>query len=144
MKTRAAAIHGFAASFGIPAYSASSVPDGAEYPYLTYSVQMPSWGSGDANLQLHLWHGGSEAQANAKAEEISIPSVARTRLMMSWPILPHAPTSPTLTLDDSDVMCIGIAILKTLYNQWCGAEHGAVSHNTEVVIYKKVCIQLRR
>lgn len=71
MKTRAAAIHGFAASFGIPAYNASSVPDGAKYPYLTYSVQMPSWGSGDASLQLHLWHGGSEAQANAKAEEIS-------------------------------------------------------------------------
>ena len=33
--TPAAAIYGFMAGFGIPVYAATSVPDEAEFPYIT-------------------------------------------------------------------------------------------------------------
>ena len=69
--TFAGAIYDFLSSFGIPAYAATSVPDGAAYPYLTYELVVPEWGEGEVTMTASLWfYGESEAPANAKAEEI--------------------------------------------------------------------------
>ena len=71
MTTRAAAVYGFLSSFGIPAYAATSTPDDAEFPYLTYELVMPELWGGEVSMAVSLWYyGDSEAPANAKAEEI--------------------------------------------------------------------------
>ena len=44
MTTKAATVHSFLAGFGIPAYAATSVPDDAEFPYLTYYLVDGAWG----------------------------------------------------------------------------------------------------
>ena len=72
MITKAAAVHGFLSGFGIPAYAATSVPEEAQFPYLTYYLVDGAWGDGDVSMQVDLWYyGGSEAAPNAKAQEIS-------------------------------------------------------------------------
>lgn len=71
MTTRAAAVYNFLSSFGIPAYAATSTPDQASYPYLTYELVLPDWGQGETTMTVNLWfYGESEVPANAKAEEI--------------------------------------------------------------------------
>lgn len=65
----AAAFHQWLSGFGIPAYAATSVPDNAKLPYFTYSFSIASFGI-ESSIQVNLWHGGSEASANAKAEEV--------------------------------------------------------------------------
>lgn len=71
MGTKAAAFHAWASSFGIPAYAASSVPDDAEFPYLTYVFGAGAFGEEPFAAEVDLWYrGGSEAVPNAKAEEI--------------------------------------------------------------------------
>lgn len=69
--TRAAAVYDFLSGFSIPAYAATSVPDRAEFPYLTYELALPEWEYGETTMVVNLWYRGeSEAPANAKAEEI--------------------------------------------------------------------------
>ena len=69
--TPEAAIYRFFAGFGIPAYADSSVPDDAEYPYLTYSLVMGGWGEGEVSLEVNLWYRtDEEREPNAKAREI--------------------------------------------------------------------------
>ena len=71
MTTQAAAIHKFLSGFGVPAYSASSVPVDAEFPYLTYSLVTGEWGDGEQPMAVSLWYRTeSESKPNAKAEEI--------------------------------------------------------------------------
>ena len=71
-KTKAAALHEFFSSFGLPAYPVSSVPEDTVFPWLTYELVTSSWEQGEVALVLNLWYyTESEATPNAKAEEIS-------------------------------------------------------------------------
>lgn len=72
MTTKAAAIQSFLSSFGLKTYAATSVPDDAAYPYLTYYLVDGAWGDVEQAMQVDLWYyGGSEATPNAKVQEIS-------------------------------------------------------------------------
>lgn len=70
--TPEAAIYGFMSGFGIPAYAATSVPDDAEFPYLTYDLATGDFIDGEVSITVNLWYrGDSEAEPNAKAREIA-------------------------------------------------------------------------
>lgn len=70
--TPAAAVYGFMAGFGIPAYAATSVPDEAEFPYITYELVTDDFLGGEVALTMDIWYrGDSEAEPNAKAREVS-------------------------------------------------------------------------
>lgn len=70
--TKAAALHRFFSSFGMPAYTATSVPEDTVFPYLTYELITSAWDGGEVGLTVNLWfYTESEAIPNAKAEEIS-------------------------------------------------------------------------
>lgn len=69
--TPEAAVYTFLSSFGIPAYAASSVPDQATFPYLTYDLVLGEWGQPEVNMPVNVWYRTeSEAQPNAKVREI--------------------------------------------------------------------------
>lgn len=78
MATKAAAFNKWASSFGMPAYSSSSVPEGAELPYVTYDFGVAAYGQPAFSCAVSLWTGGSDADANARASEIcgSLPCFA--------------------------------------------------------------------
>lgn len=70
--TKAAVLHQFFSSFGIPAYVVSSVPDDVIFPYLVYELAVSAWEEGAVSLTVNLWyHTESEAIPNAKAQEMS-------------------------------------------------------------------------
>lgn len=70
--TPEAAVCTFLSSFGIPAYAASSVPDQATFPYLTYDLVLGEWGQPEVNVPVNVWYRtDSEALPNAKVREIS-------------------------------------------------------------------------
>lgn len=70
--TKAAALHQFFSSFRIPAYAATSVPEDAKLPYLTYELITSAWEGGEVSLTVNLWfYTESEKIPNDKAEEIS-------------------------------------------------------------------------
>lgn len=69
--TPEAAVYTFLSSFGIPAYAASSVPDQATFPYLTYDLVLGEWGQPEVNMPVNVWYRtDSEALPNAKVREI--------------------------------------------------------------------------
>lgn len=69
--TPEAALYSFMNGFGIPAYPASSVPDQAEFPYITYNPVMGEWGRGEVNMTVMVWYRTeSEAAPNAKVREM--------------------------------------------------------------------------
>ena len=70
--TPEAAVYRFLSGFGVPAYASTSVPDQAEFPYLTYTLVVGEWGDGGVSMQVDLWYRTeSEAVPNAKVREIS-------------------------------------------------------------------------
>ena len=70
--TKAAALHQFFSSFGMTAYTATSVPEDAIFPYLTYELITSAFEAGEVGLTVNLWfYTESEAIPNAKAEELS-------------------------------------------------------------------------
>lgn len=70
--TPAAAIYDFMAGFDVPAYAATSVPDDAEFPYITYELSVDDFCGGEVALAMDVWYrGDSEAEPNAKAHDIS-------------------------------------------------------------------------
>lgn len=70
--TPAAAVYDFMAGFGIPAYPAASVPDGAGFPYITFEPAVDDFWGGEVALPMDIWYrGDSEAEPNAKAREVS-------------------------------------------------------------------------
>ena len=70
--TPEAALHGFMAGFGIPAYAATSTPSDAEYPYITYDLVVGDWMDPLASMSVNVWYRtDSEAVPNAKVREIS-------------------------------------------------------------------------
>lgn len=70
--TKAAALHQFFSSFGMTAYTATSVPEDAVFPYLTYELITSTWEAGEVSLTVNLWfYTESEKIPNTKADEIS-------------------------------------------------------------------------
>lgn len=70
--TKAAALYQFFSSFGMPAYTSTSVPDDVTFPYLTYELITSAFEAGEVGLTVNLWfYTTSEAIPNAKAEELS-------------------------------------------------------------------------
>ena len=70
--TQEAAIQTFLGGFGIPAYATASVPDDAEFPYITYDLTVGTWGSGESNLVVNAWfRTDSEAIPNAFVRVVS-------------------------------------------------------------------------
>lgn len=70
--TPEAAIYGFLSGFSIPAYASASVPDQAEFPYITYDLVLGEWGEPEVNMPVNVWYRTeSEATPNAKVREIS-------------------------------------------------------------------------
>ena len=69
--TKAAAIYQFWNSFGLTAYEENSVPDDADFPYITYQLVTDSFGR-EIPLTASLWYRSESWTAiNAKTEEIS-------------------------------------------------------------------------
>ena len=69
--TQEAAIYQFLSGFSIPAYASASVPDQAQFPYLTYDLVLGEWEQGEVNMQVNVWYRTeSEATPNAKVREI--------------------------------------------------------------------------
>lgn len=70
--TKTEALYKFFSSFGLTAYTSTSVPDDVIFPYLTYDLITGAWGDEQAAITVSLWfYTESEAIPNAKAEEIS-------------------------------------------------------------------------
>lgn len=69
--TKASALHEFFNSFGIPAYVATSVPDNAQMPYITYTYGVNGFDMGSFSCTVNVYYRTeSEAVPNAKVEEI--------------------------------------------------------------------------
>jgi len=65
------AIQSFWASFGLPAYDSTTVPDDAQMPYITYSVATDSLDN-VVNLSASVWYRSTSwADISQKAEEIA-------------------------------------------------------------------------
>ena len=70
--TPEAAIYTFLSGFSIPAYASSSVPDQANFPYITYDLVVGEWGETEVNMPVNVWYRTeSEATPNAKVREIA-------------------------------------------------------------------------
>lgn len=64
------ALHAWFSQF-LTAYPASSVPEDAVFPYLTYTPAFDGWG-GEVSLTVNLWYYGTgEAEPNALAAQIA-------------------------------------------------------------------------
>ena len=69
--TKAAAIYQFWNSFGLTAYEENSVPDEADFPYITYQLVTDGFGR-EIQLTVSIWYRSEGWTAiNAKTEEIS-------------------------------------------------------------------------
>lgn len=69
--TKGAALQAFFEGFSIPAYTPTSVPENAAFPYLTYTPVFDSWGN-PVSLTVNLWYRtDSESTPSAKAQEIA-------------------------------------------------------------------------
>ena len=69
--TKAAAIYRFWNSFGLTAYEENSVPDDADFPYITYQLVTDSF-CREAMSTASIWYRSEGWTAiNAKTEEIS-------------------------------------------------------------------------
>ena len=70
--TPEAAVFKELSSFGMPAYASTSVPDGAEYPYLTYELVTDDFTGGMLSMAVNLWYrGDSESEPNAGARMVA-------------------------------------------------------------------------
>ena len=69
--TKGAALQSFFDGI-MTSYAASSVPENATLPYLTYDFITSAWDGGEVGLTVNLWfYTTSEAAPNAKAQELS-------------------------------------------------------------------------
>lgn len=70
MKAIAKAMHTFASSFTLPAYTVESVPDNVSVPYLTYPLKEPEWNQKTSWYIQGWYRTTSNAELTAKADEI--------------------------------------------------------------------------
>ena len=69
--TKAAAIYQFWNSFGLTAYEENTVPDDADFPYITYQIATDSFDY-EIPLTASIWYRSESWTAiNAKTEEVS-------------------------------------------------------------------------
>lgn len=69
--TKGQALQEWFAQF-LTAYTTSSVPQDAVFPWLTYELVTGAWDSGEIPITVNLWYyTESEAEPNAKAQEIA-------------------------------------------------------------------------
>ena len=69
--TKAAAIYQFWSSFGLTAYEENTVPEDADFPYVTYQLVTDSFDR-EVAATASLWYRGESWTAiNAKTEEIA-------------------------------------------------------------------------
>jgi len=69
--TKAAALHQFFSSFGLPAYVTTDVPDDAVLPYLVYEFAVGAFEDTTYPTIELYYHSESNVPINAKAQEIS-------------------------------------------------------------------------
>lgn len=69
--TKAAALHQFFSSFGLPAYATTDVPDDAQLPYLVYEFGFGAFEDITIPTVELYYHSESNVKINAKAQEIS-------------------------------------------------------------------------
>lgn len=68
--TKGQAIHNFFNGFGVKAYPITSLPNDVTFPYMTYEPAIAGRGK-SVNSTVNLWdYSESEADINAKADEI--------------------------------------------------------------------------
>lgn len=68
---KAQALQSFWASFDLPAYDSTTVPDNAQMPYITYDVVTDSLGN-VVNMSASIWYRtNSWKEVSKKAEEIA-------------------------------------------------------------------------
>ena len=66
-----AALKTFFSGFGLPAYSADSVPNDVQLPYISYSLSEPEWNQ-KATMYAQVWYRTkSNASLLMKADEIA-------------------------------------------------------------------------
>ena len=69
--TKGAALQSFFDSI-ITSYAASSVPDDATLPYLTYELITSAWNGGEVGLTVNMWfRTTSEKEPNAAVDKLS-------------------------------------------------------------------------
>ena len=69
--TKGAALQSFFDSI-MTSYAASSVPDNATLPYLTYELITSAWGGGEVGLTVNMWfRTTSEKEPNAAVDKLS-------------------------------------------------------------------------
>ena len=69
--TKAEALYGFWASFGMDAYEEGSVPDGAGFPYITYPLVSSDFGQ-DVAMTADVWYRSTTITGiNDKTNEIA-------------------------------------------------------------------------
>ena len=99
MKAAAKALNQFFSSFGLPAYTAESVPEDVEAPYLVYPLIEPEWNQ-KASFYVQGWYRStSNAELTAKADEIvSAIGTGRT-IQTNSGFLVIYPESPLIQLN---------------------------------------------
>ena len=106
MISTAKALYEFFSGFGIPAYTKDTVPEDAELPYITYSLQEPEWNRA-CSLYAIVYYRNQTSNVDAlqKADEIAaaIGTGIRLRcdggLLVLWPETPLVQSMPP----DNDV-----------------------------------------
>ena len=69
--TKGAAVHSFFNEI-MPSYAASSVPEDATLPYLTYELITSAWDGGEVGLTANMWfRTTSEKEPNAAVDRLS-------------------------------------------------------------------------
>ena len=69
--TKGAALQSFFNGI-MTSYAASSVPDNATLPYLTYELITSAWGGGEVGLTVNMWfRTTSEKEPNAAVDKLS-------------------------------------------------------------------------
>lgn len=67
MRKVAEAVNTYLSSFGLPAYTMETVPEGAELPYITYGLSEPEWSS-KASMYAQVW---DRTKSNAGIIDVS-------------------------------------------------------------------------
>ena len=103
----------FFGSFGIPAYTLSSVPDEVELPYITYPLTEPEWDQ-SASFYCQIWYRKNNLEALLeKADQV----VGAIGLMKKFPkqggyvlLYPETPLIQILTDENSQSAYINMSI----------------------------------
>ena len=116
MKATAIALKTFVGSFGLPAYTADSVPDDVSVPYLTYPLTEPEWNQ-KASFYIQGWfRSSSNTELTEKADEIISAIGTGININTASGYLVIYPDSPLVqTLVDGDIRSFYINLSINVY-----------------------------